>query len=180
MKYLNALFTIMIVLSFTGCAKANISRSREAFILSQPHGWIDIAISDLNIPAELPPKNIKPEDKLEWVPKPPSCYFIVKLNNEEFLYEPIFPFGKEAPYKVDTGFRFPAPIGVFELTIHYENCDIEDGEMTDSEFSSIISIDERMITSIFFDGDLINILEQKENDEVTLEDIYNKLEKLEK
>ena len=178
MRNLNVFITILIVLSFTGCAKANISRSREAYILSQPHGWIEITISDIDIPSELPPKDMKPEDKAKWEPKPPICYFIVKLNNERFLQESIFPFGSVAPYEVDTGFRIPAPVGEFELVIQYVDCDIKDEEMASVSFSAVVTIDENMVTSIFFYGDSIEILGQKENDEVTLKDIYKKLDEL--
>ena len=178
MKKSCVIYTSLFVLIFAGCAKANISRSREAFILSQPHGWIELTISDANVPAQLPPENIKPEELAKWKPKPPLCYLTIRINNERFLYETIFPFGQEEPYEVDTGFRMPAPVGEFDLIIEYSNCDIDDDKMTDVSIRSNITIIEGKVTSIAFDGEKLTFEGTKENDKVTLEDIYNKLDEL--
>lgn len=167
--------TLLCLIAFSGCANANVSRNREAYILSQPHGWIEITVKDSSVPSALPPKDLEPDKKAEWVPRPPSCSFIIKLNNERFLYETIFPFGENPPYEVNTGFRFPVPIGEFELSIHYMGCDIESDEMTSISFSSTVHVTEDMVTPVSFNGDAVVIDDAVENSEITLKDIYNKL-----
>ncbi len=176
MKPSSIFFAVIMVISFCGCARANVSKNREAYILSQPHGWIEITVTDDNVPSALPPKDLPRDKKKSWEPKPPSCGFIVKLNNEEFLYESIFPFGTVPPYVVDTGFRFSAPVGDFEIKIQYMGCDIENEEKTTVSFSSTISIDENMVTPVFYDGTSFFVDEMKENTVITLEDIYQKFD----
>lgn len=167
--------SLLCFLAFSGCANANVSRNREAYILSQPHGWIEITVADSIVPSALPPKDLTSEQKANWEPHPPSCSFIIKLNNERFLYETIFPYGEDPPYKVDTGFRFPAPIGELEMIIQYSGCDTDGDEMTSISFSSRIRIIEDMVTPVSFNGDAVVIDEEIENTEIRLEDIYQKL-----
>jgi len=178
MKIHSTIMALIMVISVSGCARANVSKSREAYILSQPHGWIKITVTDENVPSDLPPKDLPADKKEHLEPKPPSCSFIVKLNNERFLYESIFPFGNEPPYIVDTGFRFPAPVGNFEIIIQYQGCDIENEEMTTLSFSYAISVDENMVTPISFDGESFSIGDIEENSVITLEDIYQEIKQI--
>ena len=168
--------TTLLVISFSGCARANVSKSREAYILSQPHGWIEITVTDENVPSVLPPKELPPDKMESWEPEPPSCRFLVELNNENFLYESIFPFGDEPPYIVDTGFRFPVPVGELDINIQYVGCDIENEDSASISFSSTIFIEEEMVSPIIFDGTSFYFTEIQGNTVITLEDIYNKLD----
>jgi hypothetical protein len=104
---------------------------------------------------------------------------VVSLNNESFISESIFPFGDEAPYIVETGFRFPAPIGDFKITITYSGCDLKEGKETSISYSSFISVFENMVTPLLFNGEALAIGESENNNIVTLEDIYKKLETIE-
>ena len=175
MKTLSSIMTLFFLIAFSGCANANVSRNREAYILSQPHGWIKIAVTDSSVPSALPPRDLKSDQKTEWEPRPPSCSFIIKLNNERFLYETIFPFGENPPYKVDTGFRFSAPVGEFDIEILYTGCDVENDETASISISAVIEIIEDLVVPISFNGERFEINEPFENTEITLEDIYQKL-----
>ena len=178
MKILSALIIFFFSLGLVSCASA-VTPHREAYILAQPHGWIELEVLDTNVPSQLPPKKLSEEQKLKWKPKPPTCSMIVTLNNERFLYENIFPFGDTPPYRVDTGFRFPAPIGDLKITISYIGCDIKDSKEISTSFSSTVSVVENMVTPIDFNGETFEFGDFEKNSAITLEDIYLKLEDLE-
>ncbi len=179
------LICLLIPISLFGCAKkvvANISDDRKAYILSQPHGWIEIELTDNNIPSTIKPAELTAEESAEWKPSPPSCFLLVRLNNEKFLYEDIFAFGASPPYMVETGFRFPSPIGAFKLEIYYGGCDVEvkDGkpEKASHKLISDIEVIEDWVTTVFTDGDVITIDPPRANTVITIDDVYKKLEKL--
>lgn len=176
MNLKSIMVTILLVISCFGCASANVSKSREAYILSQPHGWLEITVTDENVPSVLPPKDLPADKMTSWKPEPPSCFFLIELNNEKFLYESIFPFGDNPPYMVDTGFRFPVPVGELELTVRYVGCDIEDDARGSISYSSTIYIEEKMVTPVLFDGISFYFNDNQKNNVITLEDIYNKIE----
>jgi hypothetical protein len=185
MRIPKILICILIPISLLGCAKkvvANISDDRKAYILSQPHGWIEIELTDNNIPSTIKPAELTAEESSEWKPSPPSCFLLVRLNNEKFLYEDIFAFGASPPYMVETGFRFPAPIGAFKLEIYYGGCDVEvkDGKPKQSSHKLISDIEvmEDWVTTVFTDGDAITIDPPRANTVITIDDVYKKLEKL--
>jgi hypothetical protein len=185
MKITNILICLLMLISLLGCAKnvvANISEDRKAYILSQPHGWIEIELVDDNIPSAIKPAELPAEDAAQWKPSPPSCFILVRLNNEKFLYEEIFPFGASPPYIVETGFRFPAPVGAFELEIYYGGCDVElkDGEPIQSsqKLFSEIEVDEGWVTTVFTSGDSITIDPPRANTVITLDDVFKKLQKI--
>jgi len=185
MKTVNMLVFLLIVLPIFGCAKkvvANISDSRKAYILSQPHGFVEIEFVDNEIPSKITPKDLTPEEAGEWKPSPPSCHLVVYLNNEKFLFEDIFPFGQSPPYFVETGFRFPAPIGAFVMEIYYAGCDVEPGEdglqATSKKLSVEIDVMEGFVTPVYITGDSITMDPQRADTVVTLDDIYKRLDKL--
>jgi hypothetical protein len=178
MKVLSSIVMFFFCLSFVGCAKA-VTQTRDAYILAQPHGWIEIEVLDTEVFAIPMPPDLTEEERANWQPTPPACLLTVTLNNEQFISENIFPFGEESPYKVDTGFRFPAPIGDFKITLTYSGCDIEDGESISITLSSKIIVYENKVTPITFDGEKISVVEAEENTVITLDDIYNKLEDIE-
>jgi len=167
--------SMLITISLCGCARANVTQNREAYILSQPHGWIEITVKDVNVPSVLPPKDLPPENITSWKSQPPDCDFIVKLNNERFLYESIFPYGDGPSYRVDTGFRFPAPVGDFRIEIIYSGCNVETEKSAPISFLTIITIEENKVVPALFDGFSFILNEIEENDVITLEDIYQKL-----
>jgi hypothetical protein len=178
MKVLSSIVMFFFCLSFVGCAKA-VTQTRDAYILAQPHGWIEIEVLDTEVFAIPMPPDLTEEERANWQSAPPACFLTVTLNNEQFISENIFPFGEESPYKVDTGFRFPAPIGDFKITLIYSGCDIEEGESTSITLSTKITVHENMVTPILFDGVNIFEAEAEDNSVITLDDIYKKLEDIE-
>jgi hypothetical protein len=178
MKLLSSIVIFFLCLSFVGCAKA-VTQTRDAYILAQPHGWIEIEVIDAKVFAKPMPLDLTEEEKANWQSAPPPCVLTVTLNNEQFISENIFPFGEDSPYKVDTGFRFPAPIGDFKISLTYSGCDIEDGESISITLSSKITVYENKVTPMIFYGEKISVIEAEENTVITLEDIYKKLEQIE-
>lgn len=188
MKIEHIVIIFCIMLTVLGCAKkvvANISESRKAYITSQPHGWVEVELFDDQIPSIEKPKDLPPEEAAKWKPSPPSsCHLVVYLNNEKFLSEDIFPYGDSPPYIVETGFRFPAPIGVFSLQVYYMGCDVELVEKESSfdpsvrKLSSEIEIIEGYVTTVFTTGDSIKIDLPRENEVITLDDVYNHLKSI--
>lgn len=180
MKNLINFIVLFIVLLSTSCANANVSRNREAYILSQPHGWVEIEFFDAEVPPDPPSKDVTKEELESWQPRPPSCYLKIKLNNEKFLYESIYPYGEAPRYIVDTGFRFPAPVGSFFLEIVYEGCDVDQEGTTASQSATMdILIEENMVTPIKYNGRDFNLETIKENTVITLDDIYTAIQQTE-
>jgi len=112
------------------------------------------------------------------------------LNNEPFVRETIIPFGENPPYKTDTGFRIPAPVGELELKFYYSGCSgyeiIEDQEenpkkvLHELEFIHHIEVKNNMVLKLSFSGnDLVNNV-IKPNEKITLKEINQKLIKIEK
>jgi len=147
--------SMLITISLCGCARANVTQNREAYILSQPHGWIEITVKDVNVPSVLPPKDLPPENITSWKSQPPDC--------------------DAPPYRVDTGFRFPAPVGDFRIEIIYSGCNVETEKSAPISFSTTITIEENKVVPALFDGFSFIFNEIEENDVITLEDIYQKL-----
>ena len=160
-----------------GCARA-ISPGREAYILAHDHGWVELSVVDSNIPASLPPKD--KDERKTWKPgAPESCTISAKLNREEFLRDQVYPVGENAPYHVDTGFRFPAPVGEQVLEVTYSGCDVRDGEPTVIHLNSAITIRDNLVVPILFDGDLLSAAAPEQNHLVTLDDIDARLRHIE-
>ncbi len=177
MKYISILITVLfLVFSFSGCATANVSKSREAFILSQPHGWVSITLIDVDIPSFVGVDDNGEQYEI----KASRCSLTATINSELFLHETVFPVGDEKPFSIDTGFRFAAPVGTFEVGINYHGCDVdENGDMTKISFNKSITIIENMVIPINFNGTTFEIDKPEKNEVITLDDIYQKLETLE-
>ena len=106
MRTSTALLLLTSILS-SGCADA-VSPARESYIRAQQHGWVELTVEDWAVPP-LPPESTKPIE----------CQLTVSLNGEEFLSEAVYPHGDEPPYRVQSGFRFPAPTGTHNLVLAY-------------------------------------------------------------
>lgn len=173
MRILSLTFALVITLSFVSCAKA-VSPSRMAYITAKDHGWIEFSLLDYDIPAALPSEN-----EVDDSPKPPYCSIVIKLNEEEFVSEEVFPLGDQPPYSIDTGFRFPAPAGIFRLSVVYSGCDIEDDEEIQIVLDATVEVRKNFVTPVHFDGSSLIVEALVENEVVTLEDIDNQLRKIE-
>jgi hypothetical protein len=166
---LSLIFNFAIV----GCAKA-VSPPRTDYILSKPHGWVEVTIKDEEIPAAPQEKG-----KEQTEPSPPYCSLTVYHNNERFLSESLYPIGDMPPYSLDTGFRFPLPAGEGQLELHYFGCDVAQEKSENLIQNAPVFIDEGHVTPINFDGTSISVGVNYENKTATLESIDTRLQKIE-
>jgi len=161
---LAALFSFV----FPSCARA-ISQERRDYILAHPHGWVELAFNDYQIP------NIAVKEKKKTVfVKPERCWVTVKIDDEPYFSDSVYPFGEVEPYRVESGFRFPAPVGLTSLRLTYSGCDVGAEEESGSVEQLVeINVVEDMVQNLGFDGTSITTGEAAPNKAVTLEDIYD-------
>jgi hypothetical protein len=174
MKKFILLLPILLNLFFLSCATAGVSESRMAYITSREHGWIELSVQDSTIPPR-PPK----EKETDYVPSPPFCYFTVKLNKEEFIREEVYPFGDQPPYKLDTGFRFPVPVGEFRIDVIYTGCKEVENDENAIEYTVYANIAKDFVIPIKFDGEFLSVGTPFKNTVITLKDIDNRLKRVE-
>ena len=165
MKKLAIIFFLSVI-SGLACG-ATVSDSRRAYITSRPHGWVEISFFDQLVPF-VPTSDSDSGDRSG----PEKCTFTLKLNGELFLTEDLFPIGPTEPFVVETGFRFPAPIGKGKLDLTYRGCRFEGNKEHVVKASTRIQIHSGMVTPILFDGELVSTGPEWADTEVTLEDIY--------
>ncbi len=173
----NYIISSAAILNFAliSCASADISKSRSAYITSRDHGWIELSVNDNAIPPRPPYENEK-----DYTPTPPYCSITVKLNNEQFISEKVYPFGQQPPYSLATGFRFPVPVGDFKMDVIYSGCRFaEDGESSFA-YTAHVNIVKDFVTPVRFDGSYLAVGNQTENSSVTLEDINERLDQIER
>lgn len=159
--------------SITACA-ATLAVERRDYILAHPHGWVEVSIADKAIP--LVP-NLDEESKKErgaWV-KPERCITRVQLNEEDFVYDSVYPLGATPPFEATSGFRFPAPVGAALLAITYSGCRVENEKEKNVQVSAMIGVEENMTLEVHFDGTQLAFDAPRPNRVVTLEDVYEAL-----
>ncbi len=162
----NVIIVILISFLFPSCA-AGISQERRDYILSHPHGWVELSVNDYQIP-----KTPQKEEKKTILKKPYYCPVTIKINDEPYFRDYVYPFGEEEPYGVESGFRFPAPVGIISLRITYSDCDVIEGKEGAIVRDIEIDVIENMVIKIHFDGNSLVIEETSPNKKITLEDIY--------
>jgi hypothetical protein len=148
----------------TACAGASVDR--RAYILAHPHGWVELTIFDSQVP-DIPPRR----DDGEWG-KLGDCSVHVYINSEPLLRDSAYPDGEAAPYVVDTGFRFPAPVGDSDVGLNYVGCRVEDEEKATVDSSTTLRIEEDQMHELRFDGSSLSALAPVPNEVITLEDVY--------
>ena len=175
---MKVIISIIVVfnLVFCGCAKAITSKPRYDNIIANDHGWIEI---------EIVHEGVESITDTQQESEMPLCNFSVYLNNEPVIKEKIIPFGKESPYKTDTGFRIPAPVGKLELEMHYSGCSgyevqIDAQENQNKIFNSVditqtVEVKKNMVVELYFDGNELISKGVKQNDVITLQDINQKM-----
>jgi hypothetical protein len=149
-----------------GCATA-LSQERRDYILAHPHGWVELSVKDEKIP-DVPVE----EDGKEVLEKPSSCRVRIEIDEEPYFGDYVYPHGEEQPYVVDSGFRFPVPVGEVELAVSYSGCDIEEGERATRETGIVVNIEEGTALDVAFDGQSLVAGVASPDTKVTLEDIY--------
>jgi hypothetical protein len=162
----NIIVVVLIPFLFPSCATA-ISQERRDYILSHPHGWIELSFNDYQIP-----NTPRKEEKEAIYKRPYQCGVTIKINEEPYFRDYVYPFGEEEPYSVKSGFRFPAPVGNISFKIIYSGCDVIEGEEGTLEQAIEIDVMENMVQKLKFDGNSIIIEEITPNKTITLEDIY--------
>lgn len=161
---------LLIIFPAASCAKS-IPIERRDYILSKPHGWIILTIIDTSIP------NVKViNDNNFSFEKPTYCTISVKVNGEKFIILDVFPDGPAAPYSVNSGFRFPVPVGEQNLAISYSGCRIDEkSETKDLESITVIKIDDNMDYEFHLEHDSFIFEQEKQSEEVTLKQLFDLL-----
>lgn len=163
----------LVLFSITACA-ATLAVERRDYILAHPHGWVEVSIADKNIP--LVP-NLDEESKKErgaWV-KPERCLARIQVNEEDFVYDSVYPLGATPPFEVTSGFRFPVPVGAAALKLTYGGCRVENEKEKNVEVAVLIGVEENMTLEAHFDGTQLTFDAPRPNRVVTLEDVYEAL-----
>jgi hypothetical protein len=175
MQFAFTIFLLTVNFVMAGCATA-VSPPREAYILARDHGWIDITVSDSAVPAA--PFST---DEKEYVIRPPVCTVELLLNGERFLSEGVYPVGDQPPYRLESGFRFVAPVGQLALQIEYHGCDVgKDGKAGSVSITTPIEVRKNLVAPIIFDGSSLFVEGLRENEAVTLEKLDDRLNKIER
>ena len=164
MRTLASLLVALLVIP--ACATAS-SVDRRAYILAHPHGWVELTIRDAAIPS-IPTE----EDSDEGWERPYSCSVSVRINNERFLWESAFPYGETEPYRMDTGFRFPVPVGEAAIELVYGDCRLAEGEVATLYLEASVVVEQDMTHELIFDGAALLVRDPTPNQVVTLEDVY--------
>jgi hypothetical protein len=160
---LDLLALAVLIIPATACAGASVDR--RAYILAHPHGWVELTILDSQVPDTLS------QSDEEWE-RPGSCSVYVSVNSEPLLRDYGYPDGSAAPYVVNTGFRFPAPVGDSDVELRYAGCRVEDEEKISVESSTGLRIEEDQVHELVFDGSSISVMAPVPNEVITLEDVY--------
>jgi len=169
----NRVFLLLLVsIPVTACA-SSLPEERRDYILSRPHGFIEITINDSIIPDV-----IQRYDEDKKLAKPLECGLSAQANSEPFFSQAVYPDGSESPYNVASGFRFPVPVGSHRLVIAYEGCRATDkGEVATINVSTDIHVQNNVVYEIVFNnGQIANVIE-KANDEVTLKQVLEAVKK---
>jgi hypothetical protein len=157
-----------------GCASAQAIAPREGYILAHDHGWVELGILDDAVPMYR-----STDDSGRTVQSvPESCGVTISLNGEPFLISPLYPAGSSPPYRVDSGFRFPAPVGLFAAKLAYSGC--RGSADADREFSFVLTVASGQVTEIAFDGDTVDAKPPTPDEAVTLQSLDARLQRIER
>ena len=163
-------FAAVLALSLltSAACTAAVSPNREAFIRAHEHGWVELRVVDDDVPLPEGPGS-------EEGPEPPVCRTRLTLNEEPFLDELLYPFGKAPPYRLETGFRFPVSAGLYAAVLSYSSCDGLSGRDRSVRVTVSLDVNAQLVTPLFFDGVNLIVEPQVENDAMTLDRVYEKL-----
>ena len=153
------------------CASAQTPEPREAYIRAHAHGWVELTLDDRTVPSH----TVVAVDG-HTVEVKPQCSISVLLNSEPFLRQAVFPAGASPPYRVSTGFRFAVPAGTYVFRLRYAGCRSPGDEDADLEVEGEVAIADRRVTSVRFDGSVLEIGAPVEDTAVTLESLDASIE----
>jgi hypothetical protein len=109
---------------------------------------------------------------------PESCTVRIELNDEPFLDVSVYPSGSAEPYRIDSGFRFPAPIGLFSARLAYSRC--RGTAEADRDVAFYLTVATNQVTSITFDGDSVDARAPSPDSGVTLQSLDARLQRIER
>jgi hypothetical protein len=157
----------LVALGFAACA-STLPIERREYILSRPHGWIEITIED----AAIPVVPLSDEDPTQ-LGRPEYCRLEVRLDREPYVDGALYPDGDQEPFRVRSGFRIPVPVGTVSLTGAYLGCDMADGKPAPVDYAVEVTVTESMVTELSFDGEVMSVGATRADTAVTLERIYD-------
>jgi hypothetical protein len=155
-----------VALGFAACA-STLPIERRDYILSRPHGWIEITIED----AAIPVVPVSDDDPTR-LGRPDLCRLEVLLDREPYVDAALYPDGDQEPFRIRSGFRIPVPVGSVSLTGAYRGCDVADGKPGQVEYAVEVTVAESMVTELSFDGEAMHVGTTRADTAVTLERIY--------
>jgi len=165
---------LLALVNAPGCASAQEVAPREGYILAHDHGWVELAILDDAIPVY----TSTDESGVAVRRVPDECAVRITLNSEPFLHGPLYPAGSSEPYRVDSGFRFPAPVGLFSTELAYSGC--RGSAEADREFPFYLTVASGQVTLISFDGDAVEARSPTPDEAVTLQSLDARLDRIER
>ena len=157
---------LLCTVALAACA-ASLPTERRDYILSRPHGRVELSIGDLAVPVV--PES---EESGAALVRPPSCGVEIELDREPFVGGAVFPNGELAPFMASSGYRFPAPVGSVHLSLRYSDCRVAAGKAAAVTAEADLAIGEGQVTDVTFDGEHLAASAPRADRAVTLESIY--------
>jgi hypothetical protein len=163
---------LLIGLAALACA-SSLPIERRDYILAHPHGWVEVKIDDRAVPLvpEFETKDGK-QVVTDWV-KPTYCVVSVGIDGEEYVDSTqVFPQGDRAPFRADSGLRFPVLVGTPILKLSWRSCRAKDDEFVTVEEEIFIPVERDRVTEVQFDGTTLSTAPPRADTVVTLDDLY--------
>ncbi len=163
---------LLIGLAALACA-SSLPIERRDYILAHPHGWVEVKIDDRAVP--LVPETETRDGKevvTDWV-KPTYCTVSVDIDGEEYVDSTqVFPQGDRAPFRADSGVRFPVLLGTPILKLSWRGCRVKGEKSETVEQEIFIAVERDRVTEVQFDGATLSTSAPRADTVVTLDDLY--------
>lgn len=163
---------LLIGVAALACA-SSLPIERRDYILAHPHGWVEVKIDDRAVPL-VPETDTKDGKEVVsgWV-KPAYCAVSVAVDGEEFVDGiQVFPQGDQAPFRADSGIRFPALVGTAIVKLGWYHCRVKGEEMVPVEQEIFVAVERDRVTDILFDGAQLSTAAPRADSVVSLDDVY--------
>ena len=163
---------LLIGVAAVACA-SSLPIERRDYVLAHPHGWVEVKIDDRAVPLIPRVEHEGGESVVkDWV-KPSMCFASIEIDGEEYVDSTqVFPQGERAPFRADTGIRFPVPVGMPVLRLTWSNCRVKGDDTESVEQAIFIAVERDRVTDVRFDGTTLSTAVPREDTVVTLDDVY--------
>lgn len=159
---------VLIGVAALACA-SSLPIERRDYVLAHPHGWVEVRIDDRSVP--LFPET-DDEEVTHWV-EPPYCAVSVDIDDEEFVdHVQVFLRGERAPFRADSGIRFPVPVGRPMSRLRWDGCRVEGDAIASVAHELFIAVERDRVTEVLFDGAGLAASAPRADTVVTLDDVY--------